>query len=49
MFKIQSFTSSTADTTVSNAKDADDLTVYDSTGETIASFVKGENGLELAA
>lgn len=43
------FTSSTADTTVSNAKDADDLTVYDSTGEIIASFVKGENGLELAA
>lgn len=43
------FTSSTADTTVSNAKDADDLTVYDSNNEVIASFIKGENGLELAA
>lgn len=42
------FTSTTPDVTAKTAKDADDLIVYDAEGNVIVSFVKGDNGLQVA-
>ena len=43
------FTSTDGEVTAVNAYKANQLTVYDSEGNVIANFVKGANGLELAA